>query len=224
MDDINQLAADTLEEIEHTINDNAVLTAEELMNEITIIVEEYNETIDNRLINPDDSDINGKEPFIYKDIDFNKSFFLDKAKNAYFKKNNLTDESFDKLVAVQKNKHRTGIKKMYEQLVEKAKTIKIQGYSSNPFGVVKRTEIESEFKDLEDEPITQAQREWIDEQIAFYEEKIEAIERMIKDFEKSLSLEKVSGQLYWATQEKIAELENEKKDLQKQLNQYLVKK
>jgi len=223
MEDIEQLASHKIEEIEEVIHNNDIeLNSEELMNEISIIVEEYNEFIDNKSLGLESH----SEKEDLKKIRLNKGFFLDKARNFYFKKNNLTDDKFERLSSNEKNIHRTGITKVYEKLMKEAETIKIQNYSSNPFGVVRRKEIESELEKStsENEPITEAQMEWIEEQIDFYKEKIEAVDRMIKDFEKSISLEKVSGQLYWATQEKITELENEKKELSKQLNQYLVQK
>jgi len=222
---MHELAINSLIEIQKLLAgiDRPNLSQPDIMNEIAIVIEQYEEDIDS-LEKTGVNDLIPSESVQAEDAPFvperNKGFFSDKAKTSYLRKNNLSEIDFELLSASEKNKHRIGIKKIYDELI-KNQTLRIEAsvYSANPFGAVKRTQLE---ESLEKQPITKAQQEWINEQRNVIEEKIESVNRMLLDTKKRLTQDKVSGQLYGATQEKITELETERKELQKNLQQYLI--
>lgn len=233
---MEELAQEYLEDLMEFLTEGAsALTPSEAMDEVCQLVDAYrkdysaekssdfveSETrLNMSLIEADDDDTTSRAPIVAVE-NFNRGFLLDKATTAYYKKYKLDEDVFDDLSPADKIRHRKGITLMYNELVlkESEKPVKNSIYTNPTFKTIINRKSDSDVFE-EDALERKAANKYFRGQIKDKRARLREVLAVIEAAEKQNKIESISGGILNMNLNRIEELEEEKEELEFEINTY----
>lgn len=232
---MEELAQEYLEDLMDFLTEGAQgLIASETMDEVCQLVDAYrkdysaeessdfieSETrLNLSLVEADDDNVS-RAPTVAVD-NFNRGFLLDKATTAYYKKYKLDTDVFDDLSPADKIKHRKGVTSMYNELIlkESEKPAKDSIYTNPTFKAIVNRKSDSDVFE-EDEVERKAANKYFRGQIKNKRARLREVLAGIEAAEKQNKIESISGGILNMNLNRIEELEEEKEELESEINAY----
>lgn len=232
---MEELAQEYLEDLMEFLTEGATgLTPLEAMDEVCQLVDAYrkdysaeessdfveSETRLNMSLVEADDDTASRAPTVAVD-NFNRGFLLDKATTAYYKKYKLDADAFDDLSPADKIRHRKGITLMYNELIfrESEKPVKDSIYTKPTFKTVINRKSDNDVFE-EDALERKTANKYFRGQIKEKRARLREVLAVIEAAEKQNKIESISGGILNMNLNRIEELEEEKEELESEINAY----